>query len=57
MWDHPLTSRQLSELQIMGYRVIPPVRKVLVCGDMGMGAMASIPNIVKSLLEAVVRKK
>jgi len=53
MWDHPATSQQLSVLTQWGYTVIPPVVKILVCGDQGNGAMASLETIVdtvKSLL-------
>jgi phosphopantothenoylcysteine decarboxylase len=29
-----------------GLRVVPPVSKLLACGDLGVGAMASVPDIV-----------
>ncbi len=36
MWDHPLTSRHLNELQQLGVHIIPPIAKTLACGDTGM---------------------
>jgi phosphopantothenoylcysteine decarboxylase len=32
-----------------GLRVVPPVSKVLACGDLGVGAMASVPDIVEAV--------
>ena len=49
MWEHPLSHRQLRDLKSLGYHVVPPIEKELVCGDVGMGAMASIPTIVQHL--------
>ena len=37
----PFTLRHLSELKSLGVKVVPPVSKVLACGDVGEGAMAS----------------
>ncbi|XP_015426513.1 PREDICTED: phosphopantothenoylcysteine decarboxylase isoform X3 [Myotis davidii] len=35
MWEHPLTSQQVGQLQAFGYIEIPCVAKKLVCGDQG----------------------
>lgn len=36
MYNHPLTSRHLEFLEsTLGYHIIPPVYKVLACGDQG----------------------
>jgi phosphopantothenoylcysteine decarboxylase len=32
-----------------GLRVVPPVSKVLACGDLGVGAMAAVPDIVSAV--------
>jgi len=35
MWDHPLTSSHLHTLTKLGYIQVPPVTKILACGDQG----------------------
>ncbi|KAM5337228.1 phosphopantothenoylcysteine decarboxylase isoform 3-T4 [Glossophaga mutica] len=35
MWEHPITSQQVGQLQAFGYIEIPCVAKKLVCGDQG----------------------
>ena len=35
MWEHPITSQQVGQLQAFGYVEIPCVAKKLVCGDQG----------------------
>jgi phosphopantothenoylcysteine synthetase/decarboxylase len=61
MWNHPLTHRQLTSLTERHashrspydhFRVIQPVEKKLACGTTGMGAMASVEDIVKVIGEA-----
>jgi phosphopantothenoylcysteine decarboxylase len=49
MYEHPLTSRQLTTLTDLGVHVIPPVSKRLACGDVGTGAMAS-PTEISTLV-------
>jgi len=46
MWRHPITGAQLGVLQGWGAAVVPPVEKVLACGDLGVGAMAGVADIV-----------
>ncbi|ESP01250.1 hypothetical protein LOTGIDRAFT_111587 [Lottia gigantea] len=46
MLDHPITSQQVSILLEWGYKEIPCVEKLLVCGDKGKGAMAEVSTIV-----------
>lgn len=50
MWNHAATSRHLKELQEFGVAVIEPVSKTLACGDVGVGAMASVADIVAATL-------
>ncbi len=45
MWKHPLTGQHLATLEKWGVEVVPPVEKKLVCGDVGVGAMASVGDI------------
>mmetsp|Transcript_40745 Transcript_40745/g.95857 ORF Transcript_40745/g.95857 Transcript_40745/m.95857 type:complete len:352 (-) Transcript_40745:85-1140(-) len=52
MWNHPCTKSHLSALESWGVRVIPPVRKVLICGEDGVGAMASIDSISSAAEQA-----
>eukprot|EP00455_Lapot_gusevi_P017059 TRINITY_DN1899_c0_g1_i1.p1 TRINITY_DN1899_c0_g1~~TRINITY_DN1899_c0_g1_i1.p1 ORF type:complete len:237 (+),score=46.98 TRINITY_DN1899_c0_g1_i1:54-713(+) len=49
MWQHPFTSRHLDSLASLGVVIIPPVSKTLVCGDTGVGAMASIDTIAETV--------
>ena len=46
MWQHPVTAPQLETLRGWGVTVMVPVEKTLVCGDKGVGAMASVDTIV-----------
>lgn len=55
MWEHPMTQRNLRLLrrtQRERLIVVPPVEKLLACGDTGMGAMASIADIVAAVRTA-----
>lgn len=54
MWKHPFTQPSLARLQSLGISVIPPVRKVLACGDIGDGAMASVQDIVLAVQAAAL---
>lgn len=55
MWDHVLTGRQLATVRGFGnVRVIEPVSKLLACGEMGNGALASVDDIVLAVQEAVL---
>lgn len=49
MFTNPTTQKNLKTLSDMGYVTIPPVRKVLACGDDGIGAMAQIQSIVETV--------
>lgn len=49
MWDHPITNRSIAVLQQLGYIQIGPIAKKLACGDIGMGAMAEVDQIVSAI--------
>ncbi|KAF9421646.1 hypothetical protein BGZ94_008790 [Podila epigama] len=50
MWNHKFTAKHLAVLkQELGYRVIPPISKLLACGDLGVGAMAEYRTIVDAI--------
>jgi phosphopantothenoylcysteine decarboxylase len=47
MWEHPYTARHFKELETFSnVQVIPPISKELACGDIGVGAMASVESII-----------
>ncbi|OGN07687.1 MAG: hypothetical protein A3B86_02525 [Candidatus Yanofskybacteria bacterium RIFCSPHIGHO2_02_FULL_38_22b] len=55
MWDHPATKEHLAVL-IRWYPhfvIIDPVVKTLECGDVGVGAMAEIGQIVEEAKKCV----
>lgn len=59
MWDHPLTQAQLDTIVSFGsrsmaapssggvVRVIPPLAKTLACGEIGVGALANVDDIIQ----------
>lgn len=49
MWEHPITSKQITVLEEWGHTQIPPIAKTLICGDTGMGAMAEVETIVNHI--------
>ena len=58
MWTHPFTAKQLNILQSdLHVSIIEPVSKVLVCGDQGVGAMASVDDIVSSVKTVILNSE
>ncbi|GBP21094.1 Phosphopantothenoylcysteine decarboxylase [Eumeta japonica] len=53
MWEHPLTNEQIQKLVNWGYKQIPPIKKTLMCGDTGVGAMAEVVDIVSEVKLAI----
>jgi phosphopantothenoylcysteine decarboxylase len=56
MWEHPLTLQQLKTIQgfgkdssASGISVIAPVSKMLACGEVGVGALASVDDILETV--------
>jgi len=50
MWQHPVTAQHLATLESWyKLKVVPPVAKKLACGDEGVGAMAKIDDIVRTV--------
>ena len=49
MWEHPVTETHIHQLKEWGYDIIPPQEKLLACGDVGMGAMANIDDIIRTI--------
>jgi phosphopantothenoylcysteine decarboxylase len=55
MWEHPATARHLRQIADdvgAGLVVVPPQSKRLACDDIGMGAMASVADIVTCVCQA-----
>ena len=57
MWDHPLTEEQIGKLKSWGFREIPPVEKILVCGDKGAGAMEESAKIAEIIVDFFLTKQ
>jgi len=57
MWKHPLTKSHLNTLSFLGYTIIPPTQKILACGDLGDGALASVEDIVSCVAKSIVNHK
>lgn len=54
MYNHPFTAKHLAILENeLAYRIVPPISKKLMCGDIGIGAMAEVATIVESVVEVV----
>jgi phosphopantothenoylcysteine decarboxylase len=54
MWEHPFTAKQLATIQHeLGFRVVPPITKLLACGDYGAGAMAEPGAIMDAVRRAL----
>lgn len=51
MWNHPVTSEHVAKLSSWGYKQIPPISKLLMCGDQGVGAMAEVDTIVDTIAQ------
>lgn len=49
MWTHPSTKEHLDKIKSWGIVVVPPVEKKLFCGDIGIGAMENVEEILKHL--------
>lgn len=48
MFDHPLTSAHRETLSnLLKFNEIPAMEKKLMCGDLGIGAMASVQTITE----------
>lgn len=53
MWTHPITQQNLKNLHSFGYIQIGPISKQLACGDVGIGAMAQVQDIVNKIIELI----
>ena len=68
MWEHPLTQQQLQTIQSFAgeqasllsssgrgllVQIIAPQSKLLACGEVGVGALASVDEILQSVRNVV----
>ncbi|KAL0092392.1 flavoprotein [Phycomyces blakesleeanus] len=54
MWNHPFTAQHLNILQdVLHFKVIPPISKLLACGDLGIGAMEE-PGVIASTVMTIL---
>lgn len=53
MWSHPATRTHLDAIAQWGVLVVPPVSKLLACGDLGVGAMAGVDTIDAAIRSAL----
>ncbi len=51
MWNHPVTSTHILQLKSWGFIEIPCISKVLMCQDVGLGAMAEPATIAAVVKE------
>lgn len=49
MYEHVLTKEHIDKLLSWGYKCIPVIKKTLMCGDTGLGAMAEVDTIIEYL--------
>lgn len=50
MWQHPVVQRNLAWIEALGrYTVVAPTEKRLACGDVGVGGLAEVPDIVAAI--------
>lgn len=53
MWAHPVTESHLNVLKGWGVSIINPVEKILACGEVGIGGLANIADIILRVKEEI----
>eukprot|EP01056_Protomagalhaensia_sp_Gyna25_P003792 Protomagalhaensia_sp_Gyna_25__3791@NODE_3406_length_588_cov_4_542805_g2860_i0_p1_GENE_NODE_3406_length_588_cov_4_542805_g2860_i0NODE_3406_length_588_cov_4_542805_g2860_i0_p1_ORF_typecomplete_len171_score19_57Flavoprotein/PF02441_19/1_9e28_NODE_3406_length_588_cov_4_542805_g2860_i035514 len=53
MWLHPVSKDSIRKLEDWGWNVSPPIVKKLACGDIGVGALPAITDVVDAIISAV----
>jgi phosphopantothenoylcysteine decarboxylase/phosphopantothenate--cysteine ligase len=50
MWEHPIVQRNLQWLrETQRYTLVDPTEKRLACGDVGVGALADVDDVLAAL--------
>lgn len=62
MWEHPLTNMHLDTVKSFAREggegavvVVQPVAKTLACGDVGVGAMADLDDIISTAKQCLTQ--
>lgn len=56
MWEHPATTRNRRLIDELGrYTWVEPASKRLACGDVGVGGLAEVPDLVDAIARAHAR--
>lgn len=53
MWQHPITDIHIRNIEQFGIHIISPISKRLACGDIGIGGMEQVSNIVNQICKIV----
>lgn len=57
MYEQVVTQENRAKLARYGYQEIKPVTERLACGDIGIGAMAKVPDIVQLVMDELNKTK
>ena len=50
MWEHPIVQRNLGWIgDLNRYEIVEPVHKRLACGDVGVGGLAEVSDIIEHI--------
>ncbi len=52
MYLNPFTKRQLSIMSDLGAQIIKPIKKEMMCGEFGIGALPQVMDIVQKVAES-----
>lgn len=55
MWEHPATQKHLETLRQRGAGFVDPAAGVLACGEVGVGKLAPVPELVATIEAALMR--
>lgn len=55
MYTNPIVQDNLKKLSNYGYHIIEPRESLLACGDFGVGALATIEDIVQQVEEFLIK--
>lgn len=56
MYEQPVTQDNMAKMTRYGYEEIKPISELLACGDVGIGAMAPVSEIVAKVMEELSKK-
>ncbi|KAI8437114.1 hypothetical protein MSG28_010465 [Choristoneura fumiferana] len=49
MWNHPITQIHINTLKSWGLKEVPPIVKLAMCGEIGMGGIPTVETIVNEI--------